>query len=501
MPQLTSVDHDPFAGAVYTGTAEQVPPKQADRYRRMQAAGTLDTAAAPGSAQWPTAQRRGGPPGAPESYWVDQQGMVHPPELSPVDHDPFDAVLARLPDELATMRTVRRGPTRVILENDTSGAVVTLDYEGQAKRWLMMAYDRPGGGTVDSAPPKDPAVDIPQRGSPNPVGPPNIAPDAPSSQPGGTSTKRRPGDGYGGSATLADPAPQAPRSVDEIIITSSGEARELRSGVANFGAQVGAHFTEKRTDDDTVRRQDVDRGGARSPDLSAAARDALPSTVIPDGLAGARQAYSPKVIAFYNRVQASGSAEEPAGRRSANRIRLVAPDTKAVIRLDLDGQSKKWLMTAYEPGGRRGGGTTGSAPGALRTTSGANAPEPEVKRARRAYFRHPGESSKVEGDRARVRERFRETAIRAAGAAYIPADGAVQKPRSSLAPDKELGYSAKLHKPQLAAAKMFAGASARGIKPGQKVNSLIPENTAQFTRIPAGSWVLDDDGTVFQKKP
>lgn len=61
--------------------------------------------------------------------------------------------------------------------------------------------------------------------------------------------------------------------------------------------------------------------------------------------------------------------------------------------------------------------------GALRTTSGANAPEPEVRRASRAYFRQPGESASVEPNKARIRERFRNTAIKAAGAAYIGREG------------------------------------------------------------------------------
>lgn len=63
--------------------------------------------------------------------------------------------------------------------------------------------------------------------------------------------------------------------------------------------------------------------------------------------------------------------------------------------------------------------------GALRTTSGANAPEPEVRRATRSYFRQPGEADTVEPERAALRDRFRATSIRAAGPAYVPAvDGA-----------------------------------------------------------------------------
>lgn len=60
--------------------------------------------------------------------------------------------------------------------------------------------------------------------------------------------------------------------------------------------------------------------------------------------------------------------------------------------------------------------------GALRTTSGANAPEPEVVRANRAYFRQPGESSATEQGKGQLRDRFRNQAVRTAGVAYIPAN-------------------------------------------------------------------------------
>lgn len=57
--------------------------------------------------------------------------------------------------------------------------------------------------------------------------------------------------------------------------------------------------------------------------------------------------------------------------------------------------------------------------GALRTTSGANAPDQETLRANRQYFRQPGEGASVEPERALLRERFRNTAKRTAGLAYI----------------------------------------------------------------------------------
>jgi hypothetical protein len=57
--------------------------------------------------------------------------------------------------------------------------------------------------------------------------------------------------------------------------------------------------------------------------------------------------------------------------------------------------------------------------GALRTTSGANAPEPETVRANKQYFQQPGENSAVEPDRRMLRDRFRNQSVRAAGPAYL----------------------------------------------------------------------------------
>jgi hypothetical protein len=62
--------------------------------------------------------------------------------------------------------------------------------------------------------------------------------------------------------------------------------------------------------------------------------------------------------------------------------------------------------------------------GALRTTSGANAPDPEVIRANKQYFRQPGENAAVEPSRQGLRQRFRDQSVRAAGAAYIDPDKA-----------------------------------------------------------------------------
>jgi hypothetical protein len=99
--------------------------------------------------------------------------------------------------------------------------------------------------------------------------------------------------------------------------------------------------------------------------------------------------------------------------------------------------------------------------GALRTTTGANAPEPEVVRANRAYFRQPGESAAVEPDRALVRQRFRQQAIRAAGAAYLN-------------PESVPGYSKK------------------------NPIVLTPEN---HQSIPQGAYFRGPDGKVYRQQP
>ena len=49
---------------------------------------------------------------------------------------------------------------------------------------------------------------------------------------------------------------------------------------------------------------------------------------------------------------------------------------------------------------------------------------------------------------------------------------------------------------QLAAARMFSGAKAAA---GTKANPYVPTSMDEFKKIPPGAWVIDDDGTVFQK--
>lgn len=73
-----------------------------------------------------------------------------------------------------------------------------------------------------------------------------------------------------------------------------------------------------------------------------------------------------------------------------------------------------------------------------------------------------------------------------------------QQPKPLSAPDNySPGWSSTLPPKQLQAAKLFAGSKAA---PGTQGNPLIPRNKGQFDKLASGSWVLDDDGTVFQKR-
>jgi hypothetical protein len=96
--------------------------------------------------------------------------------------------------------------------------------------------------------------------------------------------------------------------------------------------------------------------------------------------------------------------------------------------------------------------------GALRTTSGANAPEPEVVRANKSYFRQPGESEGVEPNKAELRRRFRDQSVRIAGPAYIEP------------------------------------------KPGSSPNMPIDLTPDNRTTIPDGSYFRGADGKVYQQK-
>ena len=79
-----------------------------------------------------------------------------------------------------------------------------------------------------------------------------------------------------------------------------------------------------------------------------------------------------------------------------------------------------------------------------------------------------------------------------------PAPAPRQVGSGSAAPraKKPDGWTKALPKAQRAAALMYKGATAPA---GDKSNPYVPTSAAQFTKLPPGSWVLDDDGTPFQK--
>lgn len=78
-------------------------------------------------------------------------------------------------------------------------------------------------------------------------------------------------------------------------------------------------------------------------------------------------------------------------------------------------------------------------------------------------------------------------------------------PRQQAAPQQQApadpyhppGWTQQLPAKQQAALKVYAGSKA---PPGDRKNPYVPQNPGQFQKLPAGSWVLDDDGTVFQKR-
>lgn len=63
-------------------------------------------------------------------------------------------------------------------------------------------------------------------------------------------------------------------------------------------------------------------------------------------------------------------------------------------------------------------------------------------------------------------------------------------------PRKPAGWSGNLPAKQRAAAMMFKGSKAPA---GDKANPYLPTSPAEFKKLPPGAWILDDDGTVFQK--
>lgn len=125
--------------------------------------------------------------------------------------------------------------------------------------------------------------------------------------------------------------------------------------------------------------------------------------------------------------------------------------------------------------------------GALRTTSGANAPEPEVVRANKAYFRQPGESVGVEPNRSELRRRFRDQSVRIAGPAYIPPQpGEKAKPVPSAARQAHIAFTKS--------SEYSADAPL-----GSEKNPYVARDDATARKLPAGTYVILSNGSLARK--
>lgn len=122
--------------------------------------------------------------------------------------------------------------------------------------------------------------------------------------------------------------------------------------------------------------------------------------------------------------------------------------------------------------------------GALRTTSGANAPEPEVVRANRAYFRQPGESPGVESNKAGLRRRFRDQSVTVAGRAYNDPSKGKEKPE---------GWTANLPPAQREAAMRYRSSIAPA---GSIRNPSVPTDEDEYNALPSGAHYIHYTGKV-----
>jgi len=135
--------------------------------------------------------------------------------------------------------------------------------------------------------------------------------------------------------------------------------------------------------------------------------------------------------------------------------------------------------------------------GALRTTTGANAPEPEVIRANKSYFRQPGESAGVEGNKKQLRTRFRDQAVRIAGPAYIPPNSLTMEPRNVGGAKPPEGFAGRMTAPQRQGAAQFRGSQRPS---GDQGNPWLPTSEEEFEKLPVGSYFLNPaDGRVLRK--
>lgn len=122
------------------------------------------------------------------------------------------------------------------------------------------------------------------------------------------------------------------------------------------------------------------------------------------------------------------------------------------------------------------------AEGALRTTTGANAPDKEVRNASRMYFRQAGESQGVERNKQQIRDRFRNTAVKAAGRAFIPSqEGQAGKP---LPKSAEAAYVQGVN----------SGRFKREGAYGTQTRPFLARDEATLKRLPKGAYVIAPNG-------
>jgi hypothetical protein len=127
----------------------------------------------------------------------------------------------------------------------------------------------------------------------------------------------------------------------------------------------------------------------------------------------------------------------------------------------------------------------------LKAMSGAASPEPEVKRNVQTFFARPGENfSDIDPQKRKSRQTAYESAKVRAGPVGESLGDYIPKPQ------RDPNWRAQMPAAQMKAAKMFTGSKAA---PGSQQNPFTPTSPDEFRNIPKGSFVIDDDGTIFRK--
>lgn len=127
----------------------------------------------------------------------------------------------------------------------------------------------------------------------------------------------------------------------------------------------------------------------------------------------------------------------------------------------------------------------------LRAQSGANAPEPEVKKYVRTYFPGVGEDA---SDINAQKERSRTVAFDAAKVRAGPAGDAVRG--YGQGKQKPAGWQQQLPPAQLEAAQAYKGSRAPA---GTARNPSLPTDASEYQALPAGTYFIHRDGSVRRK--